>query len=151
MRSTVRVLAAILVGASAILAAGQDRMAANVTSLVNQATNAKTETDAFKALESLGAAGVPYIVAHLGDVRPLPVQAMSLENKSPKAFESLRHYGPKVVHDALSAILNQITGESFEFVYNGASVEARQRDSKAWRAWCAKKYPQQATICEGGI
>jgi hypothetical protein len=146
----VRVLTAVLVVA-AIVAACQDRMADKVTSLVNQTTNAATEADAFRSLESLGDAGVPYIVAHLDDLRPLPVEAISLENKSLDAFEGLRHYGPKVVHDALSAILNQVTGQSFEFVYNGATDEVRQRNAKAWRDWCAGRYPQQATVCERGI
>src|SRR5215475_5474831 len=116
MRLVARIVAVALVGASVTSAAGRDRMAEKVTSLVNRATNAATEVDAFKSLESLGAAAVPYIVGHLDDVRPLPIKAISLENKTPDAFEGLRHYRPSVVHDALSAILNQITGESFEFV-----------------------------------
>ena len=119
--------------------------------MIDETTNAQTEDTAFKSLEALGPQGVPFIVAHLSDSRALPVKAISLVNKSVNAFEGLRHYGPETVHDALSAILNQITGQGFEFVYNGASSEVRERDSKAWKAWCVKSYPQMASACEHGM
>ena len=132
-------------------AAEPDAMARHVASLIDETTNAQTEDTAFKSLEALGPQGVPFIVAHLSDSRALPVKAISLVNKSVNAFEGLRHYGPETVHDALSAILNQITGQGFEFVYNGASSEVRERDSKAWKAWCVKSYPQMASACEHGM
>jgi hypothetical protein len=150
MRSHVLVLIGLLTACNTI-ASEIDPLAQRVHVLVNQTIDAETEAAAFAALEDLGTQGAPYIVAHLDDFRALPIKAIALENKSPDAFEGLRHYGPQTVHDALSAILNQVTGENFEFVYNGASSEVRHRNSLAWRAWCVKSYPQAASICQHGI
>jgi hypothetical protein len=50
----------------------------------------------------------------MDDRRSLPDPRISLKNKSPQAFEGLRHYGPQEVVDALAAILNQITGQKFK-------------------------------------
>ncbi len=106
---------------------------------------------AFSDLEAMGMEAAPYLVGHLNDFRPLAVQQISLVNRSPKAFEGLRHYGPKVVHDALSAILNQITGQHFEFVYNGASEAERRKNLNAWRSWCVSTFPQKVRACNGEI
>jgi hypothetical protein len=58
-----------------------------------------------------------------------------------------QNYSPNTVHDALSAILNQITGESFEFVYNGATPQQRASNQKQWQAWCQKTFPGKSAIC----
>jgi len=105
----------------------------------------------FVELEALGPEGVPYLVGRLNDFRPLPERGITLKNKSPKAFEHLRHYGAETVHDALAAILNQITEENFEFVYNGATNEQRVRNVGAWRSWCKAKYPDKSAVCDGAI
>ena len=126
-----------------------DLMANRVADLVDSVIQKDHEQEAFTKLEALGMESVPYIVSHLSDSRRLPIQAISLINKSVNAFEGLRHYGPEVVHDALAAILNQITGQSFEFVYNGASSEQRQKNTRAWEAWCMQSFPQKATVCSG--
>jgi len=39
----------------------------------------------------------------------------------------MRHYAPQVVVDALAAILNQITGQHFGFIYNGATEVERAK------------------------
>ena len=126
-----------------------DLMANRVADLVDSVLQKDHEQEAFTKLEALGMEGVPYLVSHLSDYRRLPIQAISLSNKSVNAFEGLRHYGPEVVHDALAAILNQISGQSFEFVYNGASSEQRQKNTRAWEVWCMQSFPQKATVCSG--
>ena len=103
-----------------------DQMASQVTTLVNLSVKEGSEQKAFEGLAALGPAAVPYIVSHLGDARSLPDHAISLSNDSPDAFEGLRHYAPATVHDALSAILNQLTGQNFEFIYNGATASQRE-------------------------
>jgi len=129
--------------------ARNDPMARRVASLVDATTHKATQEQAFTELESLGKEAVPYLVGHLGDERALPVQQISLVNRSPGAFEGLRHYAPEVVHDALSAVLNQITGESFESVYNGSTSAEREVDRERWKDWCVKAYPEKALICRG--
>jgi hypothetical protein len=129
---------------------GRDNIAARVSVLVEAALVKDKETQAFAELETMGIEATPYLVGHLDDMRPLPVQQISLVNNSPKAFEELRHYGPKVVHDALAAILNQVTGQHFVFVYNGASEADRRENIQAWRSWCRSTFPNKTRTCDGG-
>ena len=94
------------------------------------------QTQIFGKLESFGAAGAPAIIAQMDDRRPLTHREIALENHDPKAFESLRHYGPKLVVDALDAILNQITGYGASIV-NGGSERQRRSTVASWRAYAA--------------
>lgn len=96
-----------------------------------------------------GEQAVPYIVGHLRDTRPLARKEISLQNKSSKTFEGVRHYAPSTVHDALAAILTQITGQYFVFVYNGATPKEREENRRKWVEWCRMRYPDQARICDG--
>ena len=148
-RATAFLLVALLSGCATNSATAEDPMARRVASLVEATTHKATEDQAFIELESLGDGAVPYLIGHLGDERALPIKQISLLNKAPDAFEGIRHYGPTVVHDALSALLNQITGKSFEFVYNGSTQAEREADRKQWQDWCAKTYPEKVSICRG--
>lgn len=125
----------------------RDDTASQVAALVDQTTIKNEEQTAFAKLEALGPSAVPYLVGHLDDMRPLPEHDIGLTNASPDAFEGLRHYSPETVHDALAAILNQLTGQSFVAVYNGASPRERQANVDQWRAWCATKFPAMAGTC----
>lgn len=144
------ILLALPIAGCATLSSSPDRMARRVAALVDETTNPRTEMQVFEQLEALGPDAAPYIVRHLGDTRPLPIKEIELANGSPGAFEGVRHYAPEVVHDALSAILNQISGVSFEFVYNGATSKARELDRAHWQAWCVDTYPAKASICGSG-
>jgi len=129
---------------------GNESLEHRVSRLIDQATESeRAERKAFEELESLGNQAVPYLVGHLGDVRPLAAQEISLENKASDAFEGVRHYSPSTVHDALAAILNQITGQNFVFVYNGATPQEREENRRRWIEWCRSTYPDQVEICSG--
>ena len=127
-------------------------MAQHIATLVDETTNAQTEPEAFLRLESYGENGVPYLVQHLGDMRPLGDKNMTLKNivivNSKKTEQGQRIYTPEVVSDAMAALLNQITGKSFEFVYNGADPATRAANRKEWQDWCVKNYPEQKSICK---
>ena len=58
----------------------------------------------------MGQSAVPAMIMLMDDRRRLPVQHISLRN-NPQDFEAHGHYGPEVVTDAITAILNQITAE----------------------------------------
>jgi hypothetical protein len=88
-----------------------------VSLLIVRIGNRSTEQQSFADLEALGCQAIPAIIKHMDDRRRLPNPRVSLRNKSPQAFEGLRHYGPQEVVDALAAILNQITGQDFGFIY----------------------------------
>lgn len=125
-----------------------DPMGARVASLVDGI--AKTENSqerALRELERMGDPAVPYLVSHLDDMRPVASQKIMLMNKSDQSFEAFRHYKPQAVHDIVSAVLNQITGESFEAVYNGGSDLQRQKNIREWTAWCRLSYPSQVDLC----
>jgi hypothetical protein len=97
--------------------------------------NADIQEENFKKLESLGEKAVPAIILLMDDRRPLPAKSISLENKWGNNFEAFRHYGPECVVDGLSAVLNQITGESFSFIYNGGSESARKHTVDGWKIY----------------
>lgn len=93
----------------------------------------------FDQLIALGPDAVPAIITLMDDDRRLPRPAISLVNEAPDAFEGLRHYGPDVLTEALAAVLNQITGEDFGFIYNGASAAERRRAVDGWRIYLMKQ------------
>ncbi|KLD62179.1 hypothetical protein [Dyella japonica] len=149
-RATPFLAVVLLAGCATNHASSDDPMAQKVTPLINATTRKATEEEAFAELASLGNDAVPYLVGHLGDTRKLPIKHLSLINTAPDAFEGIRHYGPEVVHDGLSAVLNQITGKSFEFVYNGSNAAERESDRKQWQNWCVGAYPEKSSVCRGG-
>jgi hypothetical protein len=127
---------------------GQDTLAIRVSKLVDETTKSeKRQERALEILQALGKQAVPHIVGHLGDVRPLASRQISLANGTPDTFEGFRHYSPDTVHDLLSAVLNQMTGESFVFVYNGASPNEREDNRRKWVDWCRTQFPTQALSC----
>jgi len=128
---------------------GVERLESRVSRLVEQAAKSENaEKKSFAKLESLGYEAVPYLVGHLGDVRPLVTREISINNSSADSFEGVRYYRPATVHDALAAILNQITGQNFVFVYNGATPKDRRENIRKWVDWCRSTYPDQAEACD---
>ena len=91
----------------------------------------------FDRIEALGEEAVPAIVAQMDDRRRLADRRMTLVNRSPNAFEGLRHYSPEQVVDALAAILNQITGESFGDIMSGGANANRASAVAGWRVYAA--------------
>ena len=113
----------------------RDPYYAQVKELLDKTTSAATQKHAFEQLENLGMSGVPAMIMLMDDRRPLGEPSISLTNKFPGAFEGMRHYGPKLVIDAASALLNQITGESFGNVENGGSEGERTAAVRGWHAY----------------
>jgi hypothetical protein len=119
-----------------------------VALLIEKTLQRKTEQQAFSDLEALGCAAVPAIIKRMDDRRKLPEPRISLRNKSPDAFEGMRHYGPEVVVDALAAILNQVTGQDFGFIYSGVTNAERTKTVTGWRDFL-KKTPA-TKLCGAG-
>jgi hypothetical protein len=67
--------------------------------------------------------------------RPLPIPQISLENRSPNAFEGIAHYGPKLVVDAMAVLLEAMSGESFGTIANGGSERERAATVDSWRIY----------------
>jgi hypothetical protein len=89
------------------------------------------------AILGMGCAAVPALIRNMDDGRVYAARWLSLKNRSPDAFEGIRHYGPKLVVDALAAILNELAGQGFGFIYNGGSSDERDRAVASWRTWLA--------------
>jgi len=116
-----------------------------VAALIEKTLEAKNEEQAFSDLEGLECAAVPAIINRMDDRRKLPDPHISLRNKSTGTFEAIRQYGPQVVVDALAAILNQITGRQFGFIYNGATEVERTKTIHGWRNFLSKT--PEAKLC----
>ncbi len=99
----------------------------------------RTEKQAFAQLEALSDVAVPAMIMFMDDRRELPLKEISLRNNGPGSFERFRHYGPQVVADAIAAILNQITEESFGTIHNGASERERRATIDGWRVYLYRK------------
>ena len=112
-----------------------DKFHKQVADLIEQALNKETQEEAFNKLLIMGPKAVPSIIQLMDDRRRLPLQQMNITNRSPNAFEATAHYGPKVMVDALSIILNQLAHESFGSIYNGGSEQERKRVVQAWRVY----------------
>ena len=97
----------------------------------------KDQQKVFAQLEALGEEAVPAMIAQMDDRRPLRTRAISLVNHAPDAFEGKRHYGPEQVVDGLAAVLNQITGQSFGTIVNGASNRERDAAVAGWRIYAS--------------
>ena len=119
-----------------------------VSVLIERMLKVDTEEKAFSDLEALGCPAVPATIQRMDDRRSLPDRRISLVNKSPKAFEGIRHYGPAQVVDALAAILNQVTGQHFGFIYNGATDEERTKTIQGWRKFLDSTPPPD--LCKAG-
>ena len=92
-------------------------------------------TGAYTELEKLGFQAVPAIICQMDDQRELAVKHITLKNKSPQAWEAMRHYSPELVVDVLEAILNQVTGNSFGSIHNGGTEEERANTVNGWRIY----------------
>lgn len=102
------------------------------------------------ALTMLGPAAVPAIIRQMDDRREMPVRGISFVNRSPNAFEGLRHYSVEKVVDCLDYVLNDITGESFGTIDVGGGphgpdpARSREREAQrtatvtAWRGYLAR-------------
>ncbi len=150
MKFIILAIAVLSLLSSCASSRGSESLESRVSKLVHQTTKSeKAAQKAFSDMEALGDQAVPYLVAHLGDMRPLATQEITLRNKASDAFESERHYGPETVHDAVAAILSQITGRSFVIVYNGATPQDREENRRKWTEWCRLTYPDRADTCDG--
>ena len=106
-----------------------------VRSLIEDMLIASKATAAYAKLEKMGIQAVPATICLMDDRRELAVKGISLENKSPQAWEAMRHYSPELVIDVLEAILNQITGNSFGSIHNGGTEEERANTVNGWRIY----------------
>ena len=106
-----------------------------VQSLIRLIETNKLKSGAFRQLESLGTEAVPAMIAQMDNRTPIPNTTLALKNLSGDAFEDYRQYRPEAVVDAIAAILNQITGEGFGYIYNGGSETDRRHTVDAWRIY----------------
>jgi hypothetical protein len=101
------------------------------------------------ALILLGDSAVPSIIRRIDDRRDMPAHGLSFENRSPNAFEGVRHYGVEKVVDALNDILNDITGVNVGYIDQGegpkglrdnAGLESQRKAVvDGWRAYLARR------------
>ncbi|MCA8974941.1 MAG: hypothetical protein KDC98_09475 [Planctomycetes bacterium] len=93
------------------------------------------QRQAFVDLLALDRADLPALIAVMDDRRALLEQSITLQNRARDAFEPFRHYGPKLVVDAVAAVLNQHLGESFGAIYSGGSDTERDACVRGWKVY----------------
>jgi hypothetical protein len=127
------------------------KLSSKVAQLIDAATHQDSEVRAFADLQNLGDNAVPFIISHLDDMRSLPISQVSVENHAPDAFEARAQYGAEVVHDALGAVLRQMTGldiGAFDADRPPAERQAlREKNRVSWAKWCRSRYPSRKTDC----
>ena len=131
-------VAAIAVILSCASSAETETKGQDVPALLDAAVtapNRDTQQASFQRIEDLGCAAVLELVEHVDDRRPLPYASISLWNNFPEAFEDSRHYAPKVVGEAVAALLTQMTGQNFGAVYNGATPQELMDEARQWREY----------------
>lgn len=126
-----------------------DRTDSAVAALIEKALDPQAQFRAFAELEALGCDAAPAIIRRMDDRRPLPRRGLSLSNRAPGAFEGMRHYGPVQLVDALAAILNQVTGRSFGFIYHGATADERTKAVKGWQDYLRRVGPTNVCTKDG--
>ena len=83
---------------------------------------------AVDALVVLGRPAVPAMIRRLDDRRPMKVSGLMYVNDFPGAFEGIRHYPALKVVDALTQVLNDITGSDLPMI-----LPDTIRSSHRWR------------------
>lgn len=134
IRSEVKMQRDLSEGLAKVFPPKDEPLYAKVKGLIEATTHKDTQMAAFRDLEALGPKGVPAIILLMDDRRRLGEGAISLRN-APSHWEGIRHYRPETVTDAMAAILNQITGDSFGCIYNGGSERERREAVNGWRIY----------------
>jgi hypothetical protein len=98
----------------------------------------------------MGCSAVPHLVNALGDERKLPLPYIRLENRGTNSFEAFRQYGPETVTDALAALLNQLTGQDFGFIYNGGTASERDVAIQGGQRFLRETRPEVLCGAAGG-
>jgi hypothetical protein len=120
-----------------------------VAQLVNDTTADSTaQAAAFRRLMGLGRAGVPYVISHLGDTRPLAEQSIWVHG-APGRDDA--QYHPWYVHDGLMAVLKEVTGQSKGPLTGHLLPSQRAKNVRKWVAYCTERYPAQAAICQRAL
>lgn len=96
-----------------------------------------------KELQTLGIEAVPFIVKYMDDRRLLQFEYLALENRAVNRFEAMRQYSPRLVVDAIAAVLNQVTGENFGFIYNGGEDIARSEVVRGWKDYVRNRFYEE--------
>ncbi|UPG93174.1 hypothetical protein [Luteibacter aegosomatissinici] len=135
---------------AAVPAAGVQRdLGLLVDGLVADLTKDSTsQARAFKTLIGLGRPAVPYVVAHLGDSRPLPEQSIWVQAVTGR---SDTQYHPWYVHDGLLAVLKELTGYARAPMTGHLLPSQRAKSVRKWVAYCVDRYPAQAAVCQRAL
>ncbi len=111
---------------------------AKVERLVGALTDAQRQDQAVSELISLGRDAVPSLVLLMDDRKPVGRRALRLPNRDLPTSELYRWYKPELVVDAVAALLNEITGQTFGSIQNGATEHQRATTVSAWRTFLYK-------------
>ncbi len=116
----------------------KDASDSRVRELLEQITAEKTQDQAWDKLMALKKDSVPALIRAMDDARALAHPAVELRNP-PNFFESVSHYGPVTILDAVSILLNQKTMDGVT-TSNGGSDTERRACVRFWKIWAFYNY-----------
>lgn len=114
---------------------------ARVGALIREMGSESTARRAYEALISLGPDAVPAIILQMDDRRRFPPGRIMVPNSS--GYESIAHYGPKLIVEALAAILSRLSDRSFNMIYNGGTDEQHVHEVACWRVYLADMWQKR--------
>jgi hypothetical protein len=111
-----------------------DSMYEQVKQLVDKLTEEKTETPAWEKLVSLPQTSVPALIRAMKDDRKLAFSNVAIPTAH-SGFESIAHYGPTTVMEAISILLVYKTDAGFDYADNVTSDQQRDSNINKWKIW----------------
>ncbi len=102
--------------------------------------NTSEQKKAVCSLITSGYTVVPYLVSYLDDWSEFDASYLSvpLSPSHGVYFESVAHYAPPLMVDAISTVLSTITGISVGPIANGASDDGRRSVIRSWKAYLGR-------------
>lgn len=107
-----------------------------VEQLLNGLLKSDTQSDSWKELLNLNSKAIPALVRCMDDKRVLPPPG-EFNSFSRNKSEQNDHfqYSPKIVQDAVSILLNQMTRLPFSATVNGGTADERSLNLSTWKVW----------------
>lgn len=113
-----------------------DKMDRKIKQLLNELVKSDTQEDSWKELLNLESNAVPALIRSMNDKRNLPWGEFNSFSRTSRDKNKVHfQYSPKVVQDAVSILLNEMTQISFCPTMNGGTAEDRALDLLGWKVW----------------
>jgi hypothetical protein len=105
-----------------------------ITQLLNDLTKPAKQQQAWNRLINLNRVQLIALVKFMDDTRSLNHMQISIDTPL-SDMESIAHYSPPTVLDALSLLLNHKSGANLRCLFSGGSADERKATLESWKIW----------------